>query len=166
MKDSRRKGIRGELEACEILNGLTTLQWERTAQRWGCATSDIWVPARPTLELHVEVKRIGKGLQTFMDRVERYGIIQTGDDLYACKLTDLRRALVETPPARHDARVFNIVAQFMAQADEDRRPTEVPIVLCRQDQYGWVAVWQYRDDDRLRQVLTKYLREAPCEANP
>lgn len=161
--NSRAKGVAGELEACRFMEGYTTLKWERTAQRWGNATPDIWAPAKPNLGVHVEVKWYADSLATPTRLALEHEVIQTGDDLYYCRLHNLRRVLVGGHPAHFHATVHNLVSGFMRQAERDMVGTAIPLVLMRQNRAEWLAVWRYHDDDLMRNRLEPYLKVVDAE---
>lgn len=161
--NSRAKGVAGELEACRFMEGYTTLKWERTAQRWGNATPDIWAPAKPNLGVHVEVKWYADSLATPTRLALEHEVIQTGDDLYYCRLHNLRRVLVGGHPAHFHATVHNLVSGFMRQAERDMVGTAIPLVLMRQNRAEWLAVWRYHDDDLMRNRLEPYLKVIDAE---
>lgn len=161
--NSRAKGVAGELEACRFMEGYTTLKWERTAQRWGNATPDIWAPAKPNLGVHVEVKWYADSLATPTRLALEHEVIQTGDDLFYCRLHNLRRVLVGGHPAHFHATVHNLVSGFMRQAERDMVGTAIPLVLMRQNRAEWLAVWRYHDDDLMRNRLEPYLKVIDAE---
>ena len=161
--NSRAKGVAGELEACRFREGYTTLKWERTAQRWGNATPDIWAPAKPNLGVHVEVKWYADSLATPTRLALEHEVIQTGDDLYYCRLHNLRRVLIGGHPAHFHATVHNLVSGFMRQAERDMVGTAIPLVLMRQNRAEWLAVWRYHDDDLMRNRLEPYLKVVDAE---
>ena len=161
--NSRAKGVAGELEACRFMEGYTTLKWERTAQRWGNATPDIWAPAKPNLGVHVEVKWYADSLATPTRLALEHEVIQTGDDLYYCRLHNLRRVLVGGHPAHFHPTVHNLVSGFMRQAERDMVGTAIPLVLMRQNRAEWLAVWRYHDDDLMRNRLEPYLKVIDAE---
>lgn len=161
--NSRAKGVAGELEACRFMEGYTTLKWERTAQRWGNATPDIWAPAKPNLGVHVEVKWYADSLATPTRLALEHEVIQTGDDLYYCRLHNLRRVLIGGHPAHFHATVHNLVSGFMRQAERDMVGTAIPLVLMRQNRAEWLAVWRYHDDDLMRNRLEPYLKVIDAE---
>jgi hypothetical protein len=161
--NSRAKGVAGELEACRFMEGYTTLKWERTAQRWGNATPDIWAPAKPNLGVHVEVKWYADSLATPTRLALEHEVIQTGDDLYYCRLHNLRRVLIGGHPAHFHATVHNLVSGFMRQAERDMVGTAIPLVLMRQNRAEWLAVWRYHDDDLMRNRLEPYLKVVDAE---
>ena len=161
--NSRAKGVAGELEACRFMEGYTTLKWERTAQRWGNATPDIWAPAKPNLGVHVEVKWYADSLATPTRLALEHEVIQTGDDLYYCRLHNLRRVLIGGHPAHFHATVHNLVSGFMRQAERDMVGTAIPLVLMRQNRAEWLAVWRYHDDDLMRNRLEPYLKVTDAE---
>lgn len=161
--NSRAKGVAGELEACRFMEGYTTLKWERTAQRWGNATPDIWAPAKPNLGVHVEVKWYADSLATPTRLAFEHEVIQTGDDLYYCRLHNLRRVLIGGHPAHFHATVHNLVSGFMRQAARDMVGTAIPLVLMRQNRAEWLAVWRYHDDDLMRNRLEPYLKVIDAE---
>lgn len=154
--DSRRKGARGEREACEYLNAYTTLRWERTAQRYGKALADVWVPDHPTLGVHVEVKRRNEGFRRPTSMAKMHSLLETADGLSICLLANFAQALsFRVCPVRTIA--FNTVAEFMDQAKRDARAQELPIVLCRMDDEPWVVVWQKVHGRALAAVLGEHL---------
>jgi hypothetical protein len=161
--NSRAKGVAGELEACRFMEGYTTLKWERTAQRWGNATPDIWAPEKPNLGVHVEVKWYADSLATPTRLALEHEVIQTGDDLYYCRLHNLRRVLIGGHPAHFHATVHNLVSGFMRQAERDMVGTAIPLVLMRQNRAEWLAVWRYHDDDLMRNRLEPYLKVVDAE---
>ena len=161
--NSRAKGVAGELEACRFMEGYTTLKWERTAQRWGNATPDIWAPEKPNLGVHVEVKWYADSLATPTRLALEHEVIQTGDDLYYCRLHNLRRVLIGGHPAHFHATVHNLVSGFMRQAERDMVGTAIPLVLMRQNRAEWLAVWRYHDDDLMRNRLEPYLKVIDAE---
>lgn len=161
--NSRAKGVAGELEACRFMEGYTTLKWERTAQRWGNATPDIWAPAKPNLGVHVEVKWYADSLATPTRLALEHEVIQTGDDLFYCRLHNLRRVLIGGHPAHFHATVHNLVSGFMRQAERDMVGTAIPLVLMRQNRAEWLAVWRYHDDDLMRNRLEPYLKVIDAE---
>lgn len=161
--NSRAKGKAGELEACRAMEGYTTLQWERTAQRWGNATPDIWAPLKPTLGVHVEVKRYKEYLATPTRLATEHDLVQTGDDLFYCRLHNLRRVLIGGHPPHFHATVHNLVSGFMRQAERDMVGTAIPLVLMRQDRSDWLAMWRYHDDDLMRNRLEPYLKVIDAE---
>ena len=161
--NSRAKGKAGELEACRAMEGYTTLQWERTAQRWGNATPDIWAPLKPTLGVHVEVKRYKEYLATPTRLAAEHDLVQTSDDLFYCRLHNLRRVLIGGHPPHFHATVHNLVSGFMRQAERDMVGTAIPLVLMRQDRSEWLALWRYHDDDLMRNRLEPYLKVIDAE---
>ena len=161
--NSRAKGKAGELEACRAMEGYTTLQWERTAQRWGNATPDIWAPLKPTLGVHVEVKRYKEYLATPTRLAAEHDLVQTSDDLFYCRLHNLRRVLIGGHPPHFHATVHNLVSGFMRQAERDMVGTSIPLVLMRQDRSEWLAMWRYHDDDLMRNRLEPYLKVIDAE---
>jgi len=156
--NSRTKGKVGELEACRALEGVTTLQWERTAQRWGAATADLWTPEKPNLGVHVEVKRYADKLAMPTRLADKHRLVQTGDDLFFCRLQALRQNLIEALPPYFHRTTHNTIAGFMRQAARDKTELAVPLVVMRQDHAEWLCVWRYQDDDLLRDRLTPYLK--------
>jgi len=161
--NSRAKGKAGELEACRAMEGYTTLQWERTAQRWGNATPDIWAPLKPTLGVHVEVKRYKEYLATPTRLAAEHDLVQTSDDLFYCRLHNLRRVLIGGHPPHFHATVHNLVSGFMRQAERDTMGSNIPLVLMRQDRAEWLAMWRYHDDDLMRNRLEPYLKVIDAE---
>ena len=161
--NSRAKGAAGELEACRVLEGYTTLAWERTAQRWGNATADVWAPKKPNLGVHVEVKRYADSLARPTALAEKHDLVQTADDLYYCRLHNLQRVLATACPAHFQPTVHNIVSGFMRQATRDKAFNTIPIVLMRKDRADWLAVWRYHDDDLVRYRLMPILRTIDAE---
>lgn len=156
MTAPRAKGKRGELDAARTLSSLTGLRWERTAQRWGADTADVWVPARPDLGLHVEVKLYAHGLQRFSGWTSAHRLVLTQDDVYACRLSELACVLREMAPP-HMVRGTSLVERFVRQAERDARAGRCPVVLMRQDRGDWMVAWRYQDDDRLGAALLPLL---------
>jgi len=156
MTASRAKGKRGELDACRALGEVTGLRWERTAQRWGADTADVWVPDRPDLGLHVEVKLYAHGLQRFTTWTSAHRLVLTQDDVYAARLSAVRSALRDMAPP-HVVRGTSLVGRFIAQATRDARGDRTPVVLMRQDRGEWMLAWRYADDDLLVERLLPLL---------
>lgn len=139
---SRRKGAQGELEACYFMQGLTNMAWERTAQRWGAATADIWTPDVPDLGLHVEVKRYGSLLKRPTSLATLHAMVTTPDRTIEFCLAERMRQTWETKVVPVVMGHHNLLEEFMAQAKTDARQTEIPLVLFRIDHCKWVAAWQ------------------------
>lgn len=162
MKISRTKGKQGELEACRYLSAYTKLEWERTAQRWGKAIADVWVPEKPDLGVHVEVKRHKKGLIRPTQMAKMHCVLETADGLHLTLLANLTMALqFRTIPVR--TITFNTVSEFHRQATEDCRPGDLPIVLMRHDHGQWVVVWNKVHGRALSALLGSYLHGC-CDA--
>lgn len=160
--NSRAKGARIEREAADTLSCLTTLEWERTAQRWGNGTADIWAPKAPYLGIHVEVKGYAKGLARPTLWTTHDKLVLTRDDLYMCRLHVLRRMLGSMAPP-DVVSVHNLTSEFMRQAERDSNGESIPLVLMRQDRCEWVAVWRYADDDKLAAALVPFLKVVDAE---
>jgi len=172
--NSRAKGAAAEREASMELTRITSLMWERTAQRWGNATPDVWVPEMPTFPVHVEVKHYKKGLArpTLWTGLGR--IAGTRDGLWMCRLNLLHSYIgssggqncfdrVCQGPTAEEHNVHNLVSEFMAQAVEDAKQTHFPLVVMRQNNSPWIAMWRKQDDAGLAEVLLDYLLVLPDE---
>jgi len=174
--NSRAKGAASEREAAAELSRLTTLTWERTAQRWGKGTPDLWVPAQPSLPLHVEVKHYAKGLARPTLWTADDKLAGTRDGLWLCRLRALHMWLGSNggeqcfewkagPLQRAEERnVHNLVAAFMEQAADDAKTTQFPLVIMRQNRCEWIAVWRKVDDAGLAEIMLDYLLVLPDEA--
>lgn len=160
--NSRAKGARIEREAADTLSCLTTLEWERTAQRWGNGTADIWAPKAPYMGVHVEVKGYGKGLARPTMWTRNNHLVLTRDDLYMCRLHVLQPTLGRMRPPEVVG-YHNLVSDFMRQAERDSAGEAVPLVVMRQDRCEWIAVWRYCDDDKLAALLAPYLKIIDAE---
>lgn len=172
--NSRAKGAAAEREAAAELSRITTLTWERTAQRWGKATPDLWVPSKPTLPVHVEVKHYAKGLARPTLWTANGQLVGTRDGLWMCRLRALHMWVgsdggqecfekVCAPPKAEQKSVHNLVSDFMAQAVEDAQPSQFPVVLMRQNRCDWIAVWRKFDDAGLAELMLDYLLVLPDE---
>lgn len=159
---SRRKGARGELEACELLGHVMGFQWARTAQRWGNAKADIEpVPPRSSI-LHVEVKRYVGGLKWWTTRVRKHPDavhLDDRDGIYFARAEGMHNAVRQHLPIELAPRQ-GCVTKWMAQAVRDAAPGMLPVVLCRQDQGMWILAWRYQDDDRHMAYWREVLDEA------
>lgn len=152
MTHSRQKGARGEREACAALGRITGLAWERTAQRWGNATSDVWAPAQPQLCLHVEVKVHARGLKRVTAAAVHSSLCMTRDELLFSRLDRWREVLGSGRiPAL--VAVVNGVSGFMRQASGDAAEGMLPIVLMRTTLSPWLVVWRTRDDQALARTM-------------
>lgn len=157
MTNSRAKGARGEREACDALERVTTLAWERTAQRWGNATADVWAPRAPALGLHLEVKVHARGLKRATAAAIHSALCMTRDDLLFARL-DRWREVVGARRIPALVNVLNGVSGFMRQAASDAEQGELPVVLMRTSHSPWVVVWRARDDGELRDRLLAHWR--------
>jgi len=173
--NSRAKGAAAEREAAAELSRITTLTWERTAQRWGNATPDLWVPTHPSLPVHVEVKHYAKGLArpTLWTAYDK--LAGTRDGLWMCRLRAMHmwvgsnggeKCFEETCglSVAQEKNVHNLVADFMAQAVEDAKATQFPLVVMRQNRSDWIVVWRKCDDTGLAEIMLDYLLVLPDEA--
>lgn len=173
--NSRAKGAAAEREAAAELTSITSLMWERTAQRWGNATPDVWVPDMDSLPIHVEVKHYAKGLARPTAWTAHGRIAGTKDGLWLCRLNLMHAYLGSnggqkcfdnacTPPSTAVERnVHNLVSQFMAQAVKDAKSSHFPLVLMRENNASWIAVWRKEDDAGLAEVFLDYLLVLPDE---
>jgi len=158
--NSRMKGKRGELDAAAHLTELTRWKWERTAQRWGKATADVWCPRAPALfQLHVEVKLYGRGLAKLHTAAAAHPLVVTRDGLHICELSRLRVQLLRLGAPDVTLSVHNTTAAFMRQAVADASGV-TPLVLMRQDRHPWLAVWRSEDEDRVAYQLDQVWHEA------
>ena len=162
--NSRAKGAAAEREAAAELSKITTLTWERTAQRWGKATSDLWVPERPDLLVHVEVKHYAKGLARPTIWTAENDLVGTRDGLWMCRLRAMHMWVGGGCDSSAKTRnVHNLVSDFMAQAVEDAHHTQFPLVIMRQNRSDWIAVWRQQDDTGLAEIMLDILLVLPDE---
>jgi hypothetical protein len=150
--NSRSKGCRGELEACRAMEGITHLKWERTAQRWGNATADIWAPQAVALKAHFEVKFHSKGLKRFTVAATESDLNLTRDQLLFCRLDRWPKVLGSgrIPSLMN---VVNGVSNFMRQAEEDAEQGAIPVVVMRQNECPWLVMWRAQDDQALDRMM-------------
>lgn len=151
--NSRAKGSRVELAAAKALSAMTHAPWERTQQRWGVATADVWMPRIPMFPVHVEVKGRAAGLKKFSKSLTVKQLLLTLDDLYVCSLEQFPRMLECTGITPHVVAVHNTASGWMRQASLDAREGARPIVLMRQDRFPWMVAWRCKDDDFLREAF-------------
>ena len=156
---SRSKGASGELEACRFMESVTTMEWERTSQRWGAATADIWVPSEPALGLHVEVKRYGTLLKRPTTLATLHSLVLTPDGIELC-LAERMRSVWESRPTPVVMKYHNLLTDFMSQATMDARHTEIPLVLFRIDHCKWVAAWRNTHRRALHALMDGRWRDA------
>lgn len=152
--NSRTKGRRGESQLAAALTVLTGRTWRRTAQRRGTATADVEADG---VALHVECKRINGGLQRLHLFAQSHPLILLGD-LWCCELHRLHKALTIDVTHAPETRAPSLIVDAMKQANRDRLLSHVPLVCARQDGHGWLACWQWSDDDALREVMEPLLR--------
>lgn len=168
--NSRAKGIAGELAACRAMEGITRVRWERTAQRWGNATSDIWAPACTGMPVHVEVKFHAEGLKRFTVAATESSLNLTRDDLLFCRL-DRWKEVLGSGRIPSLVGVNNRVSKFMSQASSDAAPQTTPFLLMRMNHCPWIVCWRNRDDRQLGLIMGFYWgayqeRCETCVASP
>ena len=139
--NSRAKGARGELQACEFMNHMTTVHWERTAQRWGKATADIWAPSMPDLGLHIEVKNYGTLLKRPTSMATLHKLVDTPDGMQMCLAVDVAQVMQSQVVPVHMS-YHNMLSDFMAQASRDARDSALPFILFKRDYGNWIALWK------------------------
>lgn len=168
--NSRTKGNRGELDACRAMETITRVRWERTAQRWGNATADIWAPECTGMPVHVEVKYYAKGLKRFTVAATESSLNLTRDDLLFCRL-DRWQDVIGKGRIPSLVNVNNGVSGFMRQACADAAEGHTPLVLMRMNHCPWIVCWRNRDDRQLGLIMGFYWgkyqeRCETCVASP
>ncbi len=147
MIDSRAKGARAERAAAEYLSAITGRVWYRTAQRCGTDTADVRSDGVP---LHVEVKHYASGLSYWARRSEGLRL-SLGGELLFCRADHLPRVALQRED-HHVAPRSILCEGFMRQAVRDCAPLAIPMVLARQNNSHWVAIWRLSDDDAFSEI--------------
>lgn len=151
--NSRAKGSRVELAAAKALTAMTHSPWERTQQRWGVATADVWMPRIPMFPVHVEVKGRAAGLKKFSKLLTVKQLLLTRDDLFVTTLEAFPTVLERYHVLPTVVPFHNTISSWMRQAADDAREGSRPIVMMRQDRFPWMVAWRVRDDDALREAF-------------
>ena len=157
---SRRKGAGGELVAASMLSVLTGKVWERAAQRSGKAQPDVWLSdpeQRAACDIHVEVKRYGGGLAWWTRRVVEQPnalFVNPQLEMYFCAASGLTQHAKQQGGAEQ-APMQKGAHRWLCQAERDAAPNCTALVLCRQDNGPWLAVWRVSADDALMASLAE-----------
>jgi len=150
MIDSRAKGARAERAAAEYLSALTHQVWYRTAQRCGTDTADVRCDGIP---IHLEVKHYASGLSYWARRSEGQRL-SLGGDLFFCRADHLPQ-VCRQQDEHHLAPRSMLAEGFMRQAVRDCGEA-IPMVLAKQNNSHWIAIWRHVDDDRLSFVWRSF----------
>lgn len=150
MVNSRAKGARAERAAAEYLSALTGKVWYRTAQRCGIDTADVRADGVP---IHVEVKHYASGLSFWARRSEGQRL-SLGGDLFFCRADHLPR-VCRQQDEHHLAPRSMLAEGFMRQAVRDCG-TLVPLVLAKQNNSHWIAIWRHSDDDLFSEIVRSF----------
>ena len=166
MINSRAKGKRGELDAVRFLQEMTGLRWERTAQRWGKDTADVWCPTLPSLKLHVEVKLWASGLTRMVRIAQREGLTLTEDGILVADAALLpiiaERHTFPTWERKQPARHLGL-RRVIDKAVDDCREGHVALLLFRTDNSEWCAAWRECDDDAVMDIVGPLAKSRPHE---